>query len=91
MRIIEQTPERLVICDRCSFWVALLFGITFIPGGLFAILIGLAIHKTASLDLGNFYLMPVGFGIIFFIAGFYFSIKFAEITTATFDRSSPTS
>ncbi|MBW4617851.1 MAG: hypothetical protein KME17_00510 [Cyanosarcina radialis HA8281-LM2] len=90
MKIIEQSPERLVLRYRCSLWLALLFAITFIPGGLFALLIGLAIDRTAALDLGNFYIMPVGFGIIFSIAGFYFSIKFAEITTATFDKSKQT-
>jgi hypothetical protein len=81
MKVTEHHPDRLSICYRQSLWWALAIGLTFIPGGILFLILGLAIRETDNVSI-----LSIGIGLVLLVAGIYFG-SWAEIITYTFDKT----
>jgi hypothetical protein len=81
MKVTEHHPDRLSICYRQSLWWALAIGLTFIPGGILFLILGLAIRETDNVSI-----LSIGIGLVLLVAGMYFG-SWAEIITYTFDKT----
>jgi hypothetical protein len=80
MKVIANTPDRLSLCYRKSLWWTLAIGLTFMPGGIFFVLLGLAMP-----EMGNIAILPIGVGSSLVVGGAYFA-SLAEVITYTFEK-----